>query len=527
MSGAGKLLSVVVPVFRNEANLPETVPRLLALKDQIGDHGLELVFVDDGSDDGSYRILEDFAAAYPRVIRVIKLSRNFGQTPAIQAGLRVASGEVIGIISADLQEPPEAFAAMIRLWEKGAKFVIGERQSRAEGRMHQKLSGIYWNLVRRYAFPDFPRLGYDFCVHFRSDLLAGVPAGAPADQPPESRARHFAVATGLEVPFYDRHAVRVYLRSGAVHHVCGHDRRGVLPRLFCLSPRQLVPVPRGAARVDDRGRAVDAPWRAAALFPGHHQRVPDAHPRRSAQAPALRDRKSDLRRQVRAHLARMRPEAYSAAAQAEENHWWFAARREVLAAVLERLYVRAANPSVLEVGCGNGGNLAMLARYGALYATEIEDQARARATSRGIAVVENGWLPDGLPFAGALFDLVAALDVLEHVADDAAALAALGQRLKPDGLLFLTVPAYPWLWSPHDEFSQHKRRYTLGGMRSLVERCGLRVTYASYFNCLLFPFGAVAVRFRHGAISVAESVAAVLDVHRRLRTTNQVRGCPV
>ncbi|MBI2959338.1 MAG: glycosyltransferase family 2 protein [Betaproteobacteria bacterium] len=168
MSGAGKLLSVVVPVFRNEANLPETVPRLLALKDQIGDHGLELVFVDDGSDDGSYRILEDFAAAYPRVIRVIKLSRNFGQTPAIQAGLRVASGEVIGIISADLQEPPEAFAAMIRLWEKGAKFVIGERQSRAEGRMHQKLSGIYWNLVRRYAFPDFPRLGYDFCVLDRS-----------------------------------------------------------------------------------------------------------------------------------------------------------------------------------------------------------------------------------------------------------------------------------------------------------------------------------------------------------------------
>lgn len=189
----------------------------------------------------------------------------------------------------------------------------------------------------------------------------------------------------------------------------------------------------------------------------------------------------------------MRPEAYSAAAQAEENHWWFAARREVLAAVLERLYVRAANPSVLEVGCGNGGNLAMLARYGALYATEVEDQARARATSRGIAVVENGWLPDGLPFAGALFDLVAALDVLEHVADDAAALAALGQRLKPDGLLFLTVPAYPWLWSAHDEFSQHKRRYTLGGMRSLVERCGLRVTYASYFNCLLFPFGAVKI----------------------------------
>jgi len=164
MSRKAKMFSVVVPVFRNEANLGDTIPRLLALRDQIGDYDLELVFVEDGSDDGSYAILQDFAAKHPKVIRVIKLSRNFGQTPAIQAGLRVAAGELVGIISADLQEPPEAFAAMIRLWEGGAKVVIGERQSRAEGRIHRKVSGVYWSLVRRFAFPDFPPLGYDFCV---------------------------------------------------------------------------------------------------------------------------------------------------------------------------------------------------------------------------------------------------------------------------------------------------------------------------------------------------------------------------
>ncbi len=159
-----KTFSIVVPVFQNEANLPDTVPKLLALGQALPAYQLELVFVDDGSRDRSFEILTDFAKRYPSAIKVIKLARNFGQTPAIQAGLRHAIGDCIGIISADLQEPHELFVEMIKQWEGGAKFVMGERQAREEDTSHQMLSGIYWNLIRRFAFPDFPTMGYDFCL---------------------------------------------------------------------------------------------------------------------------------------------------------------------------------------------------------------------------------------------------------------------------------------------------------------------------------------------------------------------------
>jgi len=160
----GRTFSIVVAVFQNEANLPETIPALLALGEALPQYRLELVFVDDGSRDRSFEILSDYAKRHPAEITVVKLARNFGQTPATQAGLRHATGDCVGIISADLQEPHELFVEMVKHWEAGAKFVMGERQERQETRWHQLVAGLYWNLVRRFAFPEFPSLGYDFCL---------------------------------------------------------------------------------------------------------------------------------------------------------------------------------------------------------------------------------------------------------------------------------------------------------------------------------------------------------------------------
>ena len=159
-----RLFSIVVPIYQNEANISETVPRLLALEDQLSGWNLELVCVDDGSTDNSYRLLEQYAAQHAGKIKLVKLTRNFGQTPAVQAGLQHAAGDCVGIISADLQEPCEVFIDMLQAWEQGAKFVIGERQAREETFWHRKVSGIYWSLIRRHAFADFPDMGYDFCL---------------------------------------------------------------------------------------------------------------------------------------------------------------------------------------------------------------------------------------------------------------------------------------------------------------------------------------------------------------------------
>lgn len=159
-----RLFSIVVPVYQNEANIPVTVPRLLALEERLLGWDLELVFVDDGSKDNSYKLLEQYAEQHAGKVKLIKLTRNFGQTPAVQAGLHYAAGDCVGIISADLQEPCELFVDMLQAWERGAKFVIGERKAREENWWHRNVSGIYWNLVRRYAFADFPNMGYDFCL---------------------------------------------------------------------------------------------------------------------------------------------------------------------------------------------------------------------------------------------------------------------------------------------------------------------------------------------------------------------------
>lgn len=159
-----KVFSIIVPVYQNHANLGDTVPRLLALSGRLPDYRLELVLVDDGSTDGSRELLADLARRHPASIRVVLLTRNFGQSPAIQAGLRHATGHCIGIISCDLQEPCEEFITMVKAWEQGHKYVLGERVERQEASTHRATSSLYWWIVRRFAFRDFPPMGYDFCV---------------------------------------------------------------------------------------------------------------------------------------------------------------------------------------------------------------------------------------------------------------------------------------------------------------------------------------------------------------------------
>jgi SAM-dependent methyltransferase len=175
----------------------------------------------------------------------------------------------------------------------------------------------------------------------------------------------------------------------------------------------------------------------------------------------------------------------------EADHWWFRGRRRILAGLIADLGLPN-GARILEVGCGTGGNLAMLSGFGQVVGLEPDADSRAYAGEKTGVCVKGGALPDDLPFAPDSFDLVCAFDVIEHVEGDAAALAALAGLAKPGGRVAATVPAHPWMWSRHDELHHHKRRYTLSGFRRLVEGAGLEVERASYFNTLLFaPIAAV------------------------------------
>jgi SAM-dependent methyltransferase len=176
----------------------------------------------------------------------------------------------------------------------------------------------------------------------------------------------------------------------------------------------------------------------------------------------------------------------------EARHWWFAARREVIAALIER-HAQSPDTRILEAGCGSGGNLALLGRYGQVDAFEYDDIARAHACEKSGLDIRPGALPEAIPFEGKRYDLIGLFDVLEHVEADQASLAALASRLEDGGRLLVTVPALPMLWSAHDERHHHFRRYTRKSLAKAAQAAGLKVTYTSYFNMFLFPL-AVAAR---------------------------------
>lgn len=177
----------------------------------------------------------------------------------------------------------------------------------------------------------------------------------------------------------------------------------------------------------------------------------------------------------------------------EEVHWWFAARRDVLSAVMRRLVHVPAGARILEAGCGTGGNLDMLSGLGQVRAFELDADARQAATAKSGLSVAEGSLPDAIPFGTEEFDVIGLFDVLEHVEADSDALRALGARLAPGGRIVLTVPALPWMWSRHDEQHHHFRRYTKRHLRRLAAEVGLEIDHLFYFNTLLFPV-AVAMR---------------------------------
>ncbi|WP_438348919.1 glycosyltransferase family 2 protein [Paenibacillus sp. FA6] len=156
-------LSIVVPVYYNELNIPHTIPRLQALESIIPNCDFEFIFVDDGSKDNSFPLLMEARKQDPR-IKVVKLSRNFGSMSAIQAGLGYTTGDCVGIIAADLQDPPEMFKEMLEHWKLGKKVVLATREDREESLSQRMFSNTYYYLLEKFALKGYPKGGFDFLL---------------------------------------------------------------------------------------------------------------------------------------------------------------------------------------------------------------------------------------------------------------------------------------------------------------------------------------------------------------------------
>jgi SAM-dependent methyltransferase len=169
----------------------------------------------------------------------------------------------------------------------------------------------------------------------------------------------------------------------------------------------------------------------------------------------------------------------------QEQHWWFKARREILHQSLQQLNLQT-DCQILEIGCGTGGNMEMLAEFGSVVGMEMNEFAADYARNITGKQVLVGALPDRIPFTQQ-FDLICLFDVLEHIEDDMGAMASIKRLLKPGGQLILTVPAYQWMFGSHDRTLHHFRRYNKSSLVNSISSIEIVINRASYFNTLLLP----------------------------------------
>jgi len=175
-------------------------------------------------------------------------------------------------------------------------------------------------------------------------------------------------------------------------------------------------------------------------------------------------------------------------ADLEANHWWFRARRQILRECLHALELPPC-PSLLEVGVGSGANLySIYPDDSDVVGVEPDRKLAALARARGSVPIHEATAEE-LPseVSEARFDAVTMFDVLEHTENDVHVLEKMRELLAPRGHLVVTVPAFEFLWSPHDVVNRHCRRYTRAELVWKVEQAGFAVIRATYFQALLFP----------------------------------------
>lgn len=180
----------------------------------------------------------------------------------------------------------------------------------------------------------------------------------------------------------------------------------------------------------------------------------------------------------------MQTEEYARMYAYEGDYWWFVGRRKLVNALI-RTYVGTVEGWILDAGCGTGAMLQELAQFSPAVGVDIEGLALRYARQRGDFPLIQARL-ESLPFTDESFQLITALDVLEHLSDDRQALRELRRVLKPNGWLIATVPAYNWLWSKHDIALHHRRRYTADLLHRCLETEGFEVDKLSYSVMFLF-----------------------------------------
>ena len=172
----------------------------------------------------------------------------------------------------------------------------------------------------------------------------------------------------------------------------------------------------------------------------------------------------------------------------ESGHWWYKARRKIIYNLIKQYRLSSSKDiKILDTGCGTGMLLKELETLGVCYGIDISQMAVDFCKKRGIGNVQIADTAN-IPYSENTFDIVIALDVIEHIKDDEEALKEIYRVLKPQGMAIIAVPAFMFLWGVTDVISHHYRRYTLSELRKKIENRRFSIIRSSYFNTFLIPF---------------------------------------
>lgn len=210
----------------------------------------------------------------------------------------------------------------------------------------------------------------------------------------------------------------------------------------------------------------------------------------------------------------MEKSEYARLAEYEQSYWWHQGRLEIIQTYMRRASRNRSSPAILNVGCGTGGTIKMLEKFGTVDNVDTSDDAIGFARKLGYRNITK--VDDiSLPFKDAAYDIVGAFDVLEHIEDHKGALSEWKRVLKDDGAIVITVPAYQWLWSGHDVTMHHCRRYTMKSLTALVVEANLSPERKSYAIGFSLPLVA-GFRLAGKILDRADSDASFVPVPRSI-----------
>jgi SAM-dependent methyltransferase len=442
----GPARALVIPMHDEVGRIERSLTLLAGSPLGVGD--VELVLVDDGSDDATADVARATAARLGLRARVVELGRNQGKGAAVRTGMLLATAPTRVFVDADLSVEIKDILHCFEVLEGGGADVAYGTRAHPESRLprsqpaHRVLSGRAYNLLLR-------RLG----LTQERDTQCGMKgfSARAAEQ----------VFGGLSTAGFgfDVEALALAERAGW--------RLESVPVTWSHVDASRVRAVRDGVSMG--GSAIAVRWR--------------------------------LGRRTRASVggqpaAGMAPQAIDAMARVEREHWWFRAKRALVADQIVRF--EAEDGPLLDVGCGTGGLLEALADRRTVVGAELDPRAiglAARAV--GGARLLRASATD-LPVRSGGAGVVTALDVVEHLDDDVAALRELGRVVADgigvadgvgvaDGLVVVAVPAYPWAWSDHDVRLGHRRRYTRATLAAAAEAAGLEVLRTTYFHSWLAP----------------------------------------